>query len=210
MKLQSILLVLLGCLFGSINASTSSSDDTALPMDTPDPSDPFAAAFPTGLWENRMCRPFFAEFALELTAMASTFVLLITGIGCDSPELLSAALIVTAFLYTMKAAILIARTEIIRHSASTAAGPVRITPTSQLAFSSMLGIADCGRAVALLCAAIQRHYCEIGSHTTATSIFETLLVAMMMGMIQMALSYGNMLVWVRDLTDPLPSEALLQ
>ena len=211
MKLYSIFIVLLCYLYGAINASTSSLDDTSSPIKTSDPDSLAtlpATASPVALWDNRISGSFSAEFALEIVAIAVNFAAFISHIGCNLPDLLSTTLIFSAILYAMKMVLVISRTGIIRESANAAAGPLRLTLGLQVVLSTMVGGPVFFCFAAFLVAAIQRQYCDISTHTTAVSLSKTLLVAMLMGILELILTYGNMILWTRDKDEPLAGEAL--
>lgn len=217
MKLPGTSLVLLCCLYGAVYASASSSDSISFSNDTSassgisdsssEPAIQPAAASPAVLWDNRTWKTFAPEIAFEIAAILGTSAAYATNIGCSSPELLSVALILISILYVLKATFVVLRSESIRESTSAAVGPLRLTPTRQVGISSTIVITDLCRAAALLYIEIPRHYCAIGAPTTAASISETLLAAMLVGLIQLTLSYITMLIWGHDMTDPLPAEA---
>lgn len=217
MKLPGISLVLLCCLYSAVYASASSSDSISFSNDTSassgisdsssEPAIPPAAASPAVLWDNRTWKTFAPEIALEMAAILGTSAAYATNIGCSSPKLLSVALLLISILYVLKAAFVVLRSESICESTSAAAGPLRFTLTRQVGISSTIVITDLCRAAALLYIEILQHYCAIGAPTTAASTSETLLAAMLVGFIQLTLSYITMLIWGHDMTDPLPAEA---
>lgn len=173
MRLHSILLVLLGCLCGTINASTSSSANLpgsrSISSSSTDSEILPAAAGPTALCRNRIRRAFVAELTIEVISLGITFATVGSSIGCSIPELLTVIIYFLVMLNVLKLASMTTRTELICQSASAAAGRAQLTPAFQGALSVLNGTTDLARFVALFFVTFQGQYCEIGASTIAAS-----------------------------------------
>lgn len=212
MKLRSIFLVLLCYLSSLMHASKSSSEDISVNDGTTSSSTDLARLPATAesapLRDNRIYGAFITELTLETISLTATVAASKGSVGCVTPELLTAALVLTAALYATKIGSLIPRAKLICGSAGVAAGRVRLTPARQAAISSASATIDCLRACAVLWIAAKSPYCEVGARKITPMLSDAFFCIIMLGIIQLFTALLNMFVWERDMNVPLPSETL--
>lgn len=207
MKLVSPILVLLCCLYDAAHASVGSSDDTSVSSETFGPSTDSTVLPETAnhmaLGDRRISWSFARELTLETVSLGIILTAFGTSIGCSIPGLLAGALLLACGLYMAKVELIAPRTRLIRKSARAAAGPVRLTPTVQKAFSAVNMVADLFRVITLLGAICKWPYCDAASGTLAVSLSRTLVATVLIGFVQLGLSLANRAAWMRDLEDSL-------
>lgn len=162
----------------------------------------------TALWDSLIWASFQAKLFLEIIAIVVDFAASVTSIGCQMSELLTAALLLMAIFHVMKMAAISPCTKLIHRAASAAVGPLCPAPTLQVPIAVITGTADRGHAGVLLFFVIQAHYCGAGTHVLAAPLPETLLAALLTEFIQSGVTSLSMIIWARNIRDPLPAEAL--
>lgn len=211
MKLHSILVVLLCCVFGLLHASVSDLEDLSHNINASDPSVPLVmlpvTSDSTGLCSRRVWTFFLAELILEMSSLGVIAIAVTAQFACSLPTLLTGALSLITALYVMEMGLTILRTKLICDSASAAPDLGCRAPALQTIVSSASVANDISRALPVLLTVIQSHYCETGAHTMTSSLSAILLFTVVMSILQLLMLLGNMGVWLRDTQEPLPAGA---
>lgn len=189
----------------------SSSSDTPVSSDTLGPYAFLAGPLETlnrmNLWNSHATTSFTLELALEIgaIALAFAFAAFTAHIVCSAPDLFTVALFLAAILYEGRIVLMIPHTKLIHIATDASASLARFASTSQAAISSINGTVDLSRAIALLLITSQRYFSEIAVQTIAFSVSRTLLASISTGLIQLGLSYADMLFRARGMQAPIPS-----
>lgn len=211
MKLHGILFVLLCCVFGRLHASESNSKDLSHNINASDPSVPLVmlpvTTDPIGPCNRRVWTFFLAELTLEMLSLGVMAVAVAAQLACNLPALLTGALSLVAMSYAMEMGLTTLRTKLILDSASAAPGHGCRAQGLQTIVSSASVANDIARAVPVLLTVIQSHYCETGAHTMTSSLSTILLFTVFMSILQLLMTLGNMGLWMRHTTEPLPAGA---
>lgn len=211
--LHPVLFTLLCYLCGLAHASASSSDEpsdsSGLSGSSNDSAMMLAAADIADLGGTPIVRCYAAELAMESVSFGTTFAAILTHFACSVPELLAMSLLLLGVLHAAKSVPMVARMSLMSESAATAAGPVNhLTPNLQMAFATVIRIADFSRTAMFLLTAFSGHFCEIGAHRMTASTLNTLHVAFLMSFVWMGASFVHMAVWAHDIKNSVQAETL--
>lgn len=171
-------------------------------------SSPSPSVHPAALRDEQVFASFINELTLEIISLAVIYGAIATNFTCSTPTLLTVALSLTVVLYAVKIGIIIPRTKAMHEPADAAGGFGCRMPTFQAIVSLLSVAADFSRACALLSAVIKSLHCEIGAHTIAASLSNTLSAVFLLGLLQASIPCTNMIIWSRGTKVPLPAVAL--